>query len=158
MTNHVLRPLRRTITPYVGQTVILAAVTVFCTYVAFDKHQLGFFWAIALIWVLFALYAVLFGLRYVVLWDDSGIVMRASGLKEDRRIRFEEIRKVDYELASGGEMLAQARPFRRLVIHSPRRDEPIDISLRHFRLDDIDALMAVIQARRPDLDIPAIPA
>ena len=84
--------------------------------------------------------------------------MRASGGPE-RHIGFDEITKIRYEVAGATEVLAQSRPFRRIVIFGAK-DDPnsrIDISLRHFRGQDIKNLMSTICERRPDVSIPAIP-
>ncbi|MGC2636766.1 MAG: hypothetical protein WA294_06285 [Acidobacteriaceae bacterium] len=152
MANQVLRPLRRTITPYLGQTLIFGAITVFCVCVAYDKRQWGLLWTAAFVWALFALYVILFGLKYLVLWDDASIVMRASGLQGERRIQFGEISRVHYETAA-----SHSRPFRRIVVHGLPPTKTIDISIRHFRLNDIDELLTAIRIRRPNIEIPAIP-
>ena len=99
--------LRRTVTPYVGQTLILIGVTVFLDYVAHKTSQWGLLSATALIWTSFAVYVVLFGMRYRVLWDQASVAMRASAGPE-RRIGFDEITEVKYELASVSGFLSQA--------------------------------------------------
>jgi len=147
--------LHRTVTPYVGQSAIIAAVTVLLAFVAIMKAQWGLLWAVGLIWVLFALYVIFSGLKYRIFWNEEGLTMSASG-GADRRISFDEITEVRRETAKTDEFLSQARPFRRLVVLGPRRDPDtrIDISLRHFRASDIDRLMTEIRARRPDLTLP----
>jgi hypothetical protein len=97
------------------------------------------------------------GLKYRVLWDETGLVMRASGIPE-RHIRFDEITEVRTERAQVSEFFAQSRPFRRIVVHGPKHDPKafIDISLRHFRLDDIEELLKAIRLRRPDLAVPTV--
>jgi|SRR6185312_7062534 len=152
-----LKPLRRTITPYVGQTIILAGTTVFLLVVSYKASDWSLMWGAAIIWPCFAM-LVLIGLRYQVFWDDSGVVMRASGGPE-RRIGYEEIAQIKIERSSSSEFLAQSRPFRRIVLYGKthHRDSYIDISLRHFRPGDIDELLEEIRARRPDLQVPAVP-
>ncbi len=141
--------LRRTITPYIGQSLILVGVTVLLFCVALRKQQWDLLWAAGVIWVLYASFVLLFGMKYEVSFDDQGVNMKASGGPE-RRIRFEEIKEVRYETASGGEFLAQARPFRRIVILGPQRQPngKIDISLRHFRTEDINSLLMAIRTRK----------
>jgi hypothetical protein len=147
--------LRRTITPYIGQSLILVGVTVFLFCIALRKQQLNLLWAAGLIWVLYASFVLLFGMQYKVFLDDQGVTMRASGGPK-RNIQFEEITDIRYETASADEFLAQARPFRRIVILGHRHDPNgrIDISLRHFRSEDINALLMAIHKRRPDLKLP----
>jgi hypothetical protein len=152
-----LRALRRTVTPYLGQTVILAGVTIFILYVALKKQEWNMLWALALIWILYGAYVAFFCLPYRILWNNDSVVMRASGGKE-RYIRFDQIAAVKYELASPSDIAAQSRPFRRVVViplHHPKQF--IDISLRHFRLEDIEDLMTAIRNSRPDLELPRVP-
>ena len=77
--------LGRTITPYIGQTVILAGVTIFLAYVGQKTSDWKLLWLpSAIIWPLFTVSTLYFGLKYMVLWDDAGVVMRASGVPERR--------------------------------------------------------------------------
>jgi len=157
-TNRKLVNLRRTITPYVGQILILAGVSVYVAYGAQKMSQWGLLWVPAVIWPLFAGY-VFIAMKYRVLWDETGLVMRASGGAETC-IRYDEISEIKAEMAQVSEFLSQSRPFRRIVVHG-RRHIPnalIDISLRHFRLSDIDELLRTIRKHRPDLVVPTIPA
>ncbi len=149
--------LRRTITPYVGQSIIIVGVTILVLYVARKDAQWGFLWGVALIWALFTSYVYFFGMKYRVFWNEEGVTMSASGGPR-RSIKFDEITEVRYETASPNELLSQSRPFRRIVIFERRRDPNgwIDVSLRHFRLDDIDRLLMEIKRRRPDIELPAV--
>ena len=146
--------LRRTITPYVGLTLIFAGITIFSVYVAHKTSQWDLMWGPAVILLLFPFAYLYFGLKYRILWDETGVYMRASGGPE-RHIRYEDITSIRNETA-----MSQSRPFRRIVIHGHKRNPNafIDVSLRHFRLDDIEELLAKIRTCRPDLVIPAIPA
>src|SRR5258708_22960120 len=107
--------LRRTITPYIGQGLMLLGVTILLLCVAIKKHQFQLLWAGAVIWGLYGSYVVLFGAQYKVFWSDAGVTMRASGGPK-RTIQFEEITAIHYEKARTEEFLSQARPFRRIVI------------------------------------------
>ena len=146
--------LRRTIQPYVGQTLILIAVTVLLIWLSLKTSDWHGVWALAVIWPLFAFAYLYFGLKYRVLWDETGMYMRASRAAE-RHITFEEITNIKYEIAA-----SQSRPFRRIVIHGRKRDPNafVDVSLRHFRLDDIDEMMTAIRTHRPDLRVPTVSA
>jgi hypothetical protein len=145
--------LRRTIQPYVGHTVICSGITIFFIYVSLKTSD----WQLTIWWValglpLVAFAYLYFGLKYRVLWDEAGVYMRASGGSE-RHLGFNEITSVKCETA-----ISQSRPFRRIVIHGRKSDPKafIDVSLRHFRLNDIDQLMTAILAHRPDLKIPNV--
>ncbi|HEY1801499.1 MAG TPA: hypothetical protein VGG46_11250 [Terriglobales bacterium] len=158
MSKKTATVLRRTVTPYIGQTLIIFMFTIFVSWVAYTKQQWGLLWCAGLIWPLWASYILLFGLRYRIIWNDAGILMRASGGPE-RHIGFDEITEIRYEVAGATEFLAQSRPFRRIVILGRRSDPKtlIDISLCHFRTQDIKNLMNAIRERRPDMTIPTIP-
>jgi hypothetical protein len=154
-----LVPLRRTIQPYFGQTLILVLVTAFAVFESVTSSDWSFMWGPAVFLPLCGIYFLYFGLQYRVFWDKECVVMRASGGPE-RRIRFDEITTVKYEVSSAKEVVAQSRPFRRIVVCG-REDDPtarVDISLRHFELKDIDQLLTTIHERRPDLDVPRIRA
>lgn len=146
--------LRRTVTPYVGYTIIFSGVTLYMAYCAQEASDWTWMWGSVLLWLLFVP-LIYFGMKYRILWDESSVYMRASGLRE-RHIRFDEITSIRYEFAQVTEFLAQSRPFRRIVIHGHKHDPNafIDVSLRHFRLEDIEELMTAIHEHRPDLTIP----
>ena len=153
---NTLLNLRRTTTPYVGQSMILVGVTILLLCVALKKQQWDLLWGAGLVWALYGSYVFLFGMKYRVSCDEEGVNMKASG-GPARSIRFEDINEVCYETARAHEYLSQARPFRRIVIHGRPHDPNgrIDVSLRHFRSKDIDELLKTIRERRPDLTLPA---
>lgn len=149
--------LRRTLRPYLGQTAILAGLTVFLFYAAVTKSGWELFWAGMLIWPFFAAYVVFFGMKYRILWNSECVIMRASGGPE-RRIRFDEITEIRKEVGQPSEFLAQARPFRRIAVYGRKHDPNarIDVSLRHFQLRDIEQLLTKIRQLRPDLKVPTV--
>ncbi len=148
-----LVPLRRTIRPYIGQIAILAVVTAFAVYESFASSDWGFMWAPAVYLPLYAVYFLYFGMKYRVLWNKESVVMRATGGAE-RRIQFDEITSVKNERSTAGDVLAQSRPFFRIAVYRNRDPNFVDISLRHFRLQDVEELLAAIQKSRPDLCVP----
>jgi hypothetical protein len=110
-----------------------------------------------LIWTLFGSYVLLFGMKYKISWDDVGLTMTASG--GGKVIRYNEITEIRYEIAGVNDSLSQSRPFRRIVIvgHRGKGGELIDVSLRHFQIEDIRNLLSAIRQHRPDLAFPKIP-
>lgn len=148
--------LRRTITPYVGQTLIFTGITVFCVVVACRTSQWKLLMVPTLIWTLFAA-LVWIGLKYRVFWDSNCVIQHASGLPE-KLIAFDSITEIRIERAPLNAFLAMPRPFRRVAIYGRPHDPSafIDVSLRHFRLEDIEELLAVIQERRPNLTVPTV--
>jgi hypothetical protein len=149
--------LRRTFTPYRGYIIIFTGVTLFTAYVfGIKESDWKAVWATSFLWLFFAFHVYL-TFKYRILWDDTGVVMRASGLAE-RRIPYEEITEIRKEIADISEFWAQSRPFRRIVVYGRKHDPKrfIDISPRHFRLEDIEALLSAIRAHRPDLVVPDV--
>ena len=145
--------LRRTVQPYIGVGVIFSCVTILVVYESLKSSD----WQFALLFVclvipLFSFGYLNFGLKYRVLWDGAGVYMRASGGPE-RHIGFDEISSIRYKVSA-----SQSRPFRRIEIHGAKRDAKafVDVSLRHFRLDDIDTMMKEIRAHWPDLRVPTV--
>src|SRR5581483_10463393 len=126
-----------TIQPYVGQSLILVAVTAFAIYESVVSADWKFMWAPAVFLPFYGIHFWYFGMRYRVLWDRHSVVMCARGGPE-RRILFDEITSVRKEVSSASDVLAQSRPFRRLVVYGRKHDPnaQVDISLRHFDLKD----------------------
>ena len=152
-----LNPLRRTIQPYVGQTLILVLVTAFAVFESVTSSDWRFMLAPAVFLPLYGIYFLYFGLKYRVFWNEERVVMRARG-GPDHQVRFDEITSVKKETSSAADVLAQSRPFRRIVV-AGRANDPearVDISLRHFDLRDISQLLTAIHCHRPDLDIPTV--
>ena len=154
-----LKSLRRTFTPYIGLMLILSGVTVFSIWVVYKTSQWGLLWSMAVIWPLTAFAYGYFGWKYRILWDETGLFMQASGGPE-RHFLFDEIVDVRVEVAGVSELASQSRPFRRIVVYKNKRSPTgfIDISLRHFRLDDVRELLEEVQRRRPDLSVPILGA
>ena len=147
------RSLRHTFTPYISFIIIFLALTTLAGFACAKTSDWRSFCEItATVGVLLAFFPYL-GLRYKVLWDGSAVTMHASGGRE-RRISYQDISSIEFEVGA-----AKSRPFRRIVIHGQNHDANgfVDVSLRHFNLEDIRALMRTIHERRPDLAIPKAP-
>ena len=143
--------LRRTFAPYAGQTVILSLASIGSFAVAWEKSVWGLFGAMAVPWGFYAVFVAI-SLKYRISYGQEYIRRRASG-GPDAVIRYDDIESVELGSANASEMVAQSAPYRRIRI-SDGGDMPINISLRHFRDEDIRRLMAVIHQKRPDLGLP----
>jgi len=143
--------LRRTIRPYVGQTLILAGVGAFCLAAAVKTGEWGLVWVQPLIWFPFVP-LVLIGLRYRVAYDDEGIYQQASGGRP-LFIPYTRLTKVECETSAGSELLRADRPFRRIAFYGDQGETRIDVSLRHFARDDIRGLLAAVRGRRPEFEV-----
>lgn len=152
-SNRSTTQLRRTFTPYVGLIYINVAFTLFAIFAAFKAKEWSLLYIPVVGYVLWSIY-ILLAAKYKVSWDDIGVTMYADWGK--RTITYEEISSVRYETASVADGKYLTRPFQRIVIHGKRRDPTafVDVSLRHFDLKDIGALLLEINRRRPELTIP----
>ena len=104
-------------------------------------------------WLAFGVLVYL-GLRYRVYWSDDQLCQEASGGPKIC-IKYSEITKVDYEVAGPSDWRSASRPFRRIATDRlGEKDGYIDVSLRHFAMDDIRELMHAIRTWRPDLSLP----
>jgi hypothetical protein len=152
-TDQELKPLGRSIKPYVWQALVCAGVTIYIAYDSYQARQWEFMWFPPLLWVLYAI-ILYFDLKYRVFWDETGVVMHTTGGSE-KRIPFDEIATIDSGLIRPGGFRTQ--PSWHIMIRGDRPEASIDISLRHFRLEDIQTLLATIHAKRPDLTLPELP-
>jgi hypothetical protein len=143
--------------PYVGQISILLLATGVAVFTSAKSSDWNIMWAPAVYWPLFAIYVYFFAAKYKISWESGSLTMHASGSSE-RKILFGEITSIKSEVSSVGDVVAQSRPFRRVVVQG-RADDPtarVDISLRHFDLRGIQELLDAIHGQRPDLEIPMI--
>lgn len=143
--------LRRTFAPYAGQTVILSLATIGSLAVAWEKSTWGLPIAMAVAWGFYAVFVAI-SLRYRISYGQEYIRRRASG-GPDVVIKVQDVAEVVRELATAGEMVAQSKPFRRIRI-SDRSGQSIDVSLKHFRSEDINVLLHWLHRSRPDLSMP----
>ena len=151
MTQYIEKSLRRTLTPYIGQITIILAVNIYAYPWPWFKGDWTLFYSSFLVWIFFAIY-VYIATRYRIYWCEKTIRRKASG-GPDAIIQISDIAEVIRERATASEMAAQSAPFRRIKI-SDRSGHYINISLRHFRVEDIHELMCWVHKCRPDLVMP----
>ncbi len=147
--------LGRTISPYLGQIIILSLTTLFLLFVSIKTHEWGPLLSAPFFWLLFSI-LIYIGLKYKISWTDKEVCQEASGGPKIC-IQYSWITNVTSEVSKPGEVLAASRPFRRIAIYA---EDPqgarsfIDVSLKHFAIEDVRKLMRVVHDRRPDLALP----
>lgn len=147
--------LRRTVSPYIGQIIILSFVTLFVLFISFKIHEYNILLIAPVIWILF-IPLIYFGLKYKIFWNNNELFQKASG-RSDVYIKYSEISRVASETSKPGELISAGRPFRRIVIYAENAQNGgkfIDVSLKHFVMDDVRCLMREIHEHRPDLVLP----
>jgi energy-coupling factor transporter transmembrane protein EcfT len=147
--------LRRTISPYMGQIIILALVTLGVLFVAIKSNEWKLILSVPVMWLLF-LVLVYIGLKYKIYWTDAEVCQEASG-GQKVCIKYGEITKIASEISKPAELLSASRPFRRIAIYAEKpngESKFIDVSLKHFSVDDVRKLMQAIHDRCPDLTLP----
>lgn len=150
------RQLRRSFAPYAGEVCILTLVSLAVLFVALRKHDGSIMLAALTLWLL-AFVDFSFQFRYRIYWSDAEVRQVAAG--GEVRLGYDDIAAVEVESGGSTGGVFPSRPFRRLAIYSrgpERTPVHVDISLRHFRSDDIQMLMNSLRTRRPDLALPKI--
>ena len=146
--------LRHTITPYMLVPVILILIVlVSFPYMAKTGDLSPFI--IFIIGLLFFSPIPIMGMFYCIWLQESKIIMRA-GNGSLTSIEIDEIEKIKQETSDAATFISLRRPVRRISIYGKTSEgiKLIDISLKHFRLDDIRKLMKVIHEIRQDLELP----
>lgn len=143
--------LRRTFAPYTGQTVILSLVTIYIFVISLKTSFWTLFFIMPVGWTFYGMFVAI-ALRYRISYGTDYIRRRASG-GPDVVISVRDVTSIAKERANAAEMVAQSKPFRRIRI-SDRSGQSIDVSLKHFRSEDINALLHWLHRSRPDLAMP----
>jgi len=90
---------------------------------------------------------------YRIFWNETGVTMGVDLRKNT--IPFTEITSVQYVSGYNTYRNSPFRRFKKIVIrgHNKRKDY-VEVSLHHFRSEDIATLLDEISKRRPDIEIP----
>lgn len=145
--------LRHSVSPYVGvglATLLGLAALGTSSIIRRDWTPILFFGSGFI--VLFAA-LVATGMRNRVSYSDSMIQMGAAGVPTIS-IPFNRITRVENEVST-----VRGLPFRRIAIYAGNGisgTDRIDVSLKHFRDDDIRLFVEVLRNNRPDLALPSI--
>jgi hypothetical protein len=158
--------LRHSLQPYGGFVVIYAALAIFFVIASVTTNNwkdsvplLSFLTAAFVILVVF--WAFL-NSRYRVALEDGTLVMQSASLFNKSRaltsIKIADITSVKKEISDTHSAIKLRRPFRRIAIYAGQGDGAkwIDVSLKHFKLEDIRKLLRGIRDSRPDLDVPEV--
>lgn len=148
--------LRRSLSPYVPYPIFgLILIALWTPYVMRTRDWSPI--AATGILIIFALLWAYMGMQYRILWRDGNVVMRSGGFR-GRTISMSvtDIERIEQERSDPYTLLKFNRPSRRLTIYGKATDglNRIDVSLKHFRVDDIRQLMRIIHRKRADRDIP----
>jgi hypothetical protein len=103
--------------------------------------------SVLIVW-LFFMPVVLTGMTYRISWTTGSIRQKAMGTST-QTIRISRITSVRSETSEFLSMYRALRPMRRISIYEGKKC--IDVSLKHFRKDDIQDLLDEIYRQRPDL-------
>jgi hypothetical protein len=148
--------LRPSFQPYAGFTIIFTAVALFMLWPFYKKPDISLVWAALSCWGMLGM-IIAMGLSYRIRLQHDAVVQRAFGMRAIT-IPISQIEKIKVEVSIYARRKSNPwvdRPLRRLVIvpkHDP--DMYIDVSLKHFKADDIRQLMRKIREQRSDLSFP----
>ena len=147
--------LRHTLSPSIVWIVMFGGVDVLLLYAMLGEHE--FNWniagAIALLSAL-AIFIISLNLRYTITWNGTAIVQTAFGLPKVS-IKPADITKVRFETSDARTLFKANRPYNRIAIYAG--NQFIDISMKHFKVEDIRKLIASIREIRSDLPIDKLP-
>jgi len=149
------RALRRTLAPYALYAAIFALGVLLIIAISIKLQQ----WTPLAFLPLLAFFVSGFAylnLKYSITWDDK-VIRQQAGQRDDVVIPLSEITDVCLE-TSGMGIAQSSRPSRRIAIYqkSDSALKAIDVSLKHFRREDIATLLSDINKARPDLSLPAV--
>lgn len=153
-TSNIFR-LRHALSPSIVWIVMFGGVDVLALYAMIGEHK--FNWnivsAIALLSAL-AAFIISLNLRYAITWNGTAIVQTAFGLPKVF-IKPTDITKIRFETSDTRTLFKANRPYNRVAIYSGNKF--IDVSMKHFKIEDIRKLIAVIRETRPDLPMDKLP-
>lgn len=143
--------LRRRLGPIIGIPVIFCIPLV--ALILGSLRTDDFSWIKIVLPVFVILYGgmLFFQLGYKISLKDNKIIQRASGGKITT-IDIQEIEKVARETSDLSTLLSFKRASSRITVYE--KEKNIDISLKHFKSEDIRKIMRIIHEQRPDIFIP----
>ncbi|HLI17568.1 MAG TPA: hypothetical protein VKV22_04755 [Rhodanobacteraceae bacterium] len=147
--------LRRRVSPNAIWVAIACAIDLFLLSAMLRQHH--FYWNVFGAIVLLAAWALLIvwlNFRYTISWSGSAIVQTAFGLGEIS-IAATNITAIKSETSNTRTLIMANRPYRRISVYGDGKF--IDISLKHFKFEDIRKLIAIVRDARPDLSMSELP-
>lgn len=112
------------------------------------------------IFCLYFAFLYLLNARYQVFFENDSVTMRAASLSADPKaftsIKISDITSIQREVSNLHTATKLKRPFRRITIYDRPHNRFIDISLKHFLVQDVQQLMNLIKEERPDLSVPGL--
>jgi len=146
--------LRITIEPYVlFPIIILILVGIYVPYVqrTNDWNPIYFLTLLLLIysWISYT------SMRYRIWWE-KGRVYQRSGDMIITSVDINDIKEIKQESSDLATLAAYNRPSKRITLYAETSEGPeqIDVSLIHFKINDVKGLMRRIHEKRPDLEMP----
>jgi hypothetical protein len=145
--------LRRSFQPYLGEAIIFGALSVLLVFAWMRTSNTS--WLVAIIVLLVIVLASHYAdFRYRVFWRN-GVIERVTSNGIHTTIRIADISRITLEKSESSAMLTLRRPMRRVTIYAMNGDH-LDVSLRHFVVEDIRKMLQDIHKNRSDLTLPTI--
>jgi hypothetical protein len=146
--------LRRTIQPYVALLIIVGVITLLGLFDAIKARDVNWIGAIGFLWAIF-IWSQYANTRYRIFWEH-GQIKQVAAYGDVTTIAPSEIKRIVLERSDLQTLLSYTRPSRRIAIYGDGSNghQWIDVSLKHFAVEDIRRLMRAIREHRPDLSMP----
>lgn len=143
--------LRRNSGPYIWFPAIVLPVLIFGAITTGDWKGIMFAMAIfSVIWI---------GMTWIqngyrIWWKDNALFQRASN-GDITTIKIDEIQKLRRERSDAQTLISMQRPALRITVYGETTEgsKIIDISLKHFKSEDIRKLMKIIHECRSDIEM-----
>src|SRR5208337_82088 len=133
--------LRRSIRPYMADMVITGIISALFIFAAIKNNNATLLWPV-LILIAASAATRWSDLRYRVFWKNNAVErITSNGFKTT--IVANDISHMEYETSGPNTLLRLNRPSRRITIYSKNK-EHLDVSLKHFTINDIRRLMQAI--------------
>lgn len=146
--------LKRSAQPYIALPIIILLIAVFWICYVIRTKDWGPLEALGALMIVATIIAW-YGTRYRISWHDGEIVQRAAD-GPITVIKIDHIYKIEQETSDIKTLLRMRRPSRRVTIYGRTSHgmQKIDVSLKHFKREDVKKLMRGIHELRPDLKMP----
>ncbi len=148
--------LHRTIAPYAGIPIVIFLITLLWIPYMIKNNDWSPLASVAIM-VALCLLIISMGSSYQIWYSNNTIFRKAAGFQKIiTSIKLEDIKNIKEEVSDLNTLLKLNRPLRRITIYGKTSDgsSSIDVSLKHFKLEDIHKLMKLIHEHRPDISIP----
>jgi len=143
--------LRRRFGPILGFPIFLCIPLIALTFGSLKTNNFDWIKIVIPTFILLYGFMLFFQLGYRLIFKDNKIIQRASN-GEITTIEINEIENIKQETSDTQTLISLRRPSNRITIYA--KEKIVDVSLKHFKSEDVRKLMKIIHDHRPEITIP----